>query len=392
MRIIEGRVARPSHALPNTAVKPPRSVLVVVTRRIGDVLLATPLIRSLKRAWPETRLDALVFEGTEGVIAANLDLGRILTVPERPHPIAHVALVSRLFRRYDLALSLLPGDRPTLYAFLAGRRRLGLLLPAQKEAWKRRLLQHWIPFDNLNTHTVLMHLALADALGVSRRPEVVLAWSPEDERRVNDLLGPGAGRPLAVLHTYPKFNYKLWRGEGWIEVARRLAARGYRIVLTGGSESAELEYIARLMPAMPDQALNLAGRLSLGGTACLLSRAAVFVGTDTAVTHMGAAAGMPTVALYGPTNPVKWGPWPRDFSGTGNPWRRTGSQRTGNVTLLQGPGACVPCLVEGCDRHIESYSDCLQQLPAAQVIAAIESHYPFPLPIQSRGGEELGAI
>ena len=65
-------------------MKPPRSVLVVVTRRVGDVLLATPLIRSLKRAWPEAAIDVLVFEGTEGVLAANPDIRRVIAVAERP--------------------------------------------------------------------------------------------------------------------------------------------------------------------------------------------------------------------------------------------------------------------------------------------------------------------
>ena len=159
----------------STPTAQPRSVLVVVTRRIGDVLLATPLIRSLKSAWPETEVDALVFEGTQGAITANPDLRRILTVPERPSLPTHLALVVRLLRRYDLALSLLPGDRSTMYAFLAGRRRVGLLLPVKKEAWKRRLLQRWIPFDNLNTHTVLMHLALADLVSARRSGEIVVA-------------------------------------------------------------------------------------------------------------------------------------------------------------------------------------------------------------------------
>jgi lipopolysaccharide heptosyltransferase III len=357
----------------STPTAQPRSVLVVVTRRIGDVLLATPLIRSLKSAWPETEVDALVFEGTQGAITANRDLRRILTVPERPSLPTHLALVVRLLRRYDLALSLLPGDRSTMYAFLAGRRRVGLLLPVKKEAWKRRLLHRWIPFDTLNTHTVLMYLALADALGITRCKNVVLAWSAADAQRVNDLLGPVAGRPLAVLHTYPKFNYKLWRREGWIEAARHLSARGYRVVLTGGNDSAELEYIARLMRGLPADTLNLAGRLTLAGTACLVSRAAVFVGADTAITHMAAAAGVPTIALYGPTDPVKWGPWPGGYAGSGSPWRRLGSQSVGRVRLIQGNAACAPCHKEGCDRQVASFSDCLQQLPAARVIAAIES-------------------
>lgn len=354
----------------------PRSVLIVVTRRIGDVLLATPLIRSLKRAWPAAHVDALVFEGTQGVISANPDLRRILAVPQRPRFLPHLAWVLRLLRRYDLALSLLPGDRPTLYAFLAGRRRAGLLLPARKEAWKRLLLQQWVPFDNLNTHTVLMHLALADALGAPPLPRVVLAWSAEDERRVVELLGPGADRPLAVIHPYPKYAYKMWHRDGWAEVARWLAARGHRVVLTGGSEPAEREYVGALLRDMPADAINLAGRLTLGATAHLVSRAAIFIGTDTAVSHMAAAAGVPTVALYGPTNPVKWGPWPRDFAGPGNPWQRIGSQRAGNVLLLQGPGACVPCMLEGCDRHVASLSDCLQQIPARAVVAAAERVLP----------------
>jgi heptosyltransferase-3 len=123
---------------------------------------------------------------------------------------------------------------------------------------------------------------------------------------------------------------------------------------------------------MPVGTVNAAGKLSLGASACLISRARIYIGPDTAMTHIAAALGTPTVALYGPTNPVKWGPWPRSQAPDANPWRRCGSQRAGNVVLLQGPGACVPCHLSGCDRHIGSYSDCLQQLPTARVIAAIE--------------------
>ena len=74
----------------------PREVLVIVTRRIGDVLLATPLIRSIKQAWPEAALDVLVFEGTEGVIIANSDVRRIITVPERPRLARHLAVQTRV--------------------------------------------------------------------------------------------------------------------------------------------------------------------------------------------------------------------------------------------------------------------------------------------------------
>jgi heptosyltransferase-3 len=356
------------HSLPIT---PPRSVLIIVTRRIGDVLLATPLMRSVKHAWPQCALDVLVFEGTQGVIAANPDVRRILTVPERPGLPAHAAFLARIARRYDLALSTQHGDRPTFYAFVAGRWRAGLLNATRKERWKQWLVHRWAPFDNWNTHTVLMNLELANILGIEPAPEVVVSWSEQDSARVDALLGATPAGPLAVLHPYPKFNYKMWHREGWIETAAWLAARGHRIALSGGPDPAEIAYVADLARDMPSGTLDLAGKLPLGAAACLASRAAIFIGPDTALTHMAAALGVPTVAFYGPTDPVKWGPWPKNHAAA-NPWSRLGSQSAGKVRLIQGNAPCAPCHKEGCERNVASFSDCLRELPAARVIAAIE--------------------
>jgi heptosyltransferase III len=351
---------------------PPRSVLIVVTRRIGDVLLATPLVRSVKRAWPQAAVDALVFAGTEGVIKANPDVRRVLTVRERPGAFEHAALLARLARRYDVALSTQHGDRATLYAWVAGRWRAGLLDARPGQRWKKALLRRWVPFDDRDTHTVRMNLALAGALGIPRSAEVVVAWTAEEERAAGHLLGGGDGRPLAVLHPYPKFNYKMWRREAWIELARRLTAMDYRIAVTGGSDADELAYDGHIVRALPGDSVDATGRLSFGASACLVGRARLYVGPDTALTHAAAALGVPTVALFGPTNCVKWGPWPRGQSADAEPWRRLGSQQRGNVLLLQGPGACVPCHLEGCDRHVGSSSDCLQELSVDRVSDAVE--------------------
>ncbi len=350
-----------------TPTSSPRRILIIITRRIGDVLLATPLIRSVRSAWPNARLDALVFESTAGVLAANHDIDRIIAVPERPRFWPHARLILSLIRRYDLAVSMLTGDRPTLYAWLAGRHRIGFV-EENKGRWKQSLLSHAVAFDNLNTHTVLMNLQLADALGITRHYEIVIGWSSAEQDRVGKLLdGPA---PYAVLHPYPKFNYKMWHDEGWAALAESLSARDLRIVITGGPDPAESAYAQRLLERFPPATMNLAGRLTLAETACLLSRARIYIGPDTATTHLAAAMGTPTVALYGPSNPVKWGPWPRQHRSDRNPWQRLGSKRLHNVALIQGNEACVPCLQEGCDRHIGSFSDCLRNLPADKVIAA----------------------
>ena len=351
-------------------MNPPASVLVVITRRIGDVLLATPLIRSLRRAWPDTQIDVLVFTGTEGVLAANPDIRRVLTIAERPRSGEHLRLLAAIARRYDVAISLVPSDRPTLYAWVAGRRRIGLVVDEPKHRWKTWLLQHWVPFDALDTHTVLMHLALAEALAIAPCYDVVAAWSERDRDTVARLLPFALHEPYAVLHAFPKFNYKMWRREAWIELARWLQARPLRVVLSGGGDADELAYVAAIAREAPDT-VDLAGKLTLSQTACLIGHARAYVGPDTAATHMAAALGVPVVALYGATDPLNWGPWPRGYAHPVNPWRRLGTQRVNNVTLIQGNAACAPCFNEGCDRHVASYSDCLQQLPASRVIAAL---------------------
>ena len=351
-------------------MNPPRSVLVVVTRRIGDVLLTTPLIRSLKRAWPAAAIDVLVFAGTQYVLAANPDIRQVLTIAERSHWREHLALFAKIARRYDVALSVVPSDRPTLYAWLAGRWRAGLVVDAPKHRWKTRLLQRWVKFDNRNTHTVLMHLALAATLDIAPCPDVVAAWRDGDRGELARQLPFALSEPYAVLHTFPKFNYKMWRGVEWTEVAQWLQSRGIRVVLSGGGDADELDYVDAIAHEIPG-AIDLAGKLTLSQVACLLAHARAYVGPDTAVTHMAAALGIPVVAFYGPTDPVKWGPWPAGYASAVNPWRRLGTQRVNNVTLIQGAAACAPCFNEGCDRNVGSFSDCLQQLPAAKVIAAL---------------------
>ena len=350
---------------------PPRHVLVIVTRRIGDVLLATPVIRSLKQAWPGATIDALVFSSTADVLAANPDITQIHAIPERPSLLQHIVFIAQLFKRYDLALSLVPGDRPTFYAFFAGRKKVGLLLDSPKERWKRRFLDDWVAYDLAEKHTVLTCLSLLQTLGVSPQAEITVGWCEADQRHINELLAPLREQRFVVLHVFPKFNYKMWSDAGWIQLAQWIAARGLRIVLTGGNDTAEREYVGRLANAMTAP-LNLAGQLSLSETACVLSRAAAYVGPDTAVTHMAAALDVPTVTFFGPTDPVKWGPWPKGYHDLNRtPWRRLGDQSCERVRLLQGHSACVPCGKEGCERNVASFSDCLLQLPSQCVIQAL---------------------
>ena len=360
---------------PNATPRQFSSVLLVVPQRIGDVLLATPIIASLKHSWPGVMIDVLVFAGTQSILAGNADVRSIIIVSQSEGIPQKLAMFRRLWRDYDLAITVLCGDRPLLYTWAAGRYRVG---PVQTEvpshAWKRWLLSRYIAFDDRNTHTVRMGLQVAQLAGTTPIARVQACWSEEQGRTAlrvwNEALGK---RPFAVLHPTPKFRYKRWHAGGWRELAGWLLAKGMQVVLTGGNEEQERAYARDIFPKLPPGVHDLIGRHSLGEVAALLTHARVYIGPDTVTTHMAAALGIPTVALFGPSNPVKWGPWPKDHPAASNPYTLNGTQRAGNVVLVQGEGSCVPCFLEGCDRHVNSYSQCLQTMSADKVRSAIET-------------------
>ena len=175
------------------------------------------------------------------------------------------------------------------------------------------------------------------------------------------------------------FRYKAWTTEGWRAVVAHLTGtHGLRVLVTGGPGEGDRRLaeavVAGVPPALPQAVVMAAGRLSFAELALVLEAAAVYVGPDTSVTHLAAACGTPTLALFGPSHPVAWAPWPARGSGDGrSPWvMKAPVQRSGNVTLLQGEGDCVPCLQEGCERRLDSPSRCLDELSPRRVCTAID--------------------
>ena len=334
-------------------------ILVVALRRLGDVLLTTPLIRSLRRAWPDATIDVLVFADTVGILAGNPDVDAVIAMPARPTTAESLALAARLWNRYALAISTQPGDRPTFFAYAAGRTRVAPVERRLSGFIKRLGLQRSIPVAS-GTHRVADVLRLAGALGIEPVAELV---APQGGQ------GVAADGPYAVIHAAPMFRYKRWTDDGWRALATALAGRGLAVVATGGPADAERRYLDQVWSGIE---VRRADGRSWPELAALLAGARVYVGPDTSVTHLAAACGCPTVALYGPTDPRLWAPWP--VGGLAVPWAATGTiQRRGNVWLVQNALPCTPCQKEGCARHLESHSQCLDELSVAQVLRAVDA-------------------
>jgi heptosyltransferase-3 len=338
---------------------PKPRILVVALRRLGDVLLTTPLIRSVRRAWPQARIEALVFADTAGILAGNADINGVVTMPPRPSAMQSIALAAQLWRQYDLAISTQSGDRPTGFAIIAGRARIAPVEERFSGRVKRKLLQRSVDIAP-GVHRVEQMLRLADALGIARVDELV---APKP-----DAFGGAPAGPYAVIHAAPFFRYKQWTAQGWRDLAAALAARGLTVVATGGPAEEERRYLDEVWAGT--RVTRLDGQLNWPQLTGVLAKARVYVGPDTSVTHLAAAAGCPTVAIYGPTDPRLWGPWPA--VGLDETWLAAASiQHLGNVWLVQNALPCMPCQLEGCERRLDSGSVCLEELPASRVMTAV---------------------
>jgi heptosyltransferase-3 len=335
-------------------------ILVVAMRRLGDVLLTTPLIRSVKRAFPDASIDALVFAGTEGILSGNPDLAGVLTIAERASVADSFALLRRLMRRYDLALSTQTGDRPTALAVVAGTQSAGPLDAGRASAAIKRLVLSRSYTADRTQHRIVDLLRLADLIGIAAAREVVV---PQGEVRADVL----PSQAYAVIHAAPKFIYKRWTADGWRRLVAGLRVRGLATAVIGAKS--DRPYLDSLWK--DSDVLRLDGELSWPEISALIGGARIYIGPDTAVTHLAAATGTQTVALFGPTDPRIWGPWPRN--GLDRPWDASGTiQHRDNVWLVQNPLPCLPCQLEGCERRLDSRSQCLDELSAAHVVTAVD--------------------
>lgn len=342
-----------------------RSVLVVATRQIGDVLLTTPLVSAARKLWPDAAIDVLGFEGTLGMLAGNPDIREVIATRPRLGLRGTAALARRLWRHYDLALVADVGDRAHIIGAVAARRRAGIV-PARNPSnwWKKALLAHVVEAsgDLGDMHVVREKLGLlapwraADAAD----PPVV----PPRGHALPAALAARLPARYVVVHAPSMWRYKQWPPAHFAVLVRQLVQAGTSVVLTGGPSREDRELVSSLAR---EGGID-AGLLDLGQLARLLQGAALYIGPDTSISHLAAACGTPTIAIFGPTNPQRWAPWPAGAGTAVRFVRRADLQTAGGVTLMQAGLPCVPCGKAGCDDHRDSRTECLPAITPQRLV------------------------
>jgi heptosyltransferase-3 len=336
-------------------------------RNIGDVLMITPALRALRGTFPAARITVIVNAGTEAMLANNPDLDEVLVYPRSTEARgkwarlrAELAFARELRRRrFDLTIGFTDGDRTAWCSYFSGARwRLG----SAHYSWgrfdlRRRIYNLPAPSWAPPMHEVEKHFFLLAEAGLKLADPVPgdlrLVVAPEPRAWARGVLA--SLRPAPVIHIHPvaRWLWKCWRSESMAAVIDWLQAeRGARVVVTTGPVERERERAREIVALCKTAPLFFDGDLSLAQIAALSAESDGYFGVDTAPMHMAAAVGAPVVALFGPTDPIPWGPW------------------THHKRVLAHPCPCNETRERQCDW--DQVRGCLAAIPVTEAQAALD--------------------
>ena len=349
-----------------------RRALVTKLRHHGDVLLASPVFSTLRRAAPHVEIDALVYADTAPLLANHPAIARIHAI-DRGWKAQGVAFQARREwqllralrdRRYDLLVHLTEHPRGLTLAWLLGPRfAVTRERPGRDPLWRRRFTHFYRLPKRTPRHAVEANLDALRRIGVypdAADKKLVLVPDAAADARAAALLAGHGIAPYGFVHAHPgsRWFFKCWPAASTAALFDRIVARGHRLVVTGAPESRERALVASILEAIAPrtraQVLDIAGQLTLPELAALTARARAFAGVDSAPMHIAAAMGTPTLALFGPSGEHEWGPW-----------------MVPHRVVASRAHRCRPCGIDGCGGG--KVSECLTTLGVDDVYAAFES-------------------
>jgi heptosyltransferase-3 len=287
------------------------SILIINATRIGDTLVATPVIDLLHRQWPLARISVLGNPNRIEVLENLPGVARLGAITKKTAP----------FRgwlgpkRYDLALVYNYDESLVRYALRVARRVVAFR--QKDEAINRRLYRCVDPEAYPTVHITEHFLRLPNALGLQGgKGRVLYRCRPEEAAAARERLasrGFADRRPLVGFQvaSFPTKSYRDWPVENFLELSQRIVARWPQagFLIYGGPE--EKERTGWLKEQLGDRACLFAGQLSLRETAALMSLTDLYVGVDTGPTHLMSSFDIPIIGLYHPRHPAR-GLGPKD--------------------------------------------------------------------------------
>ena len=335
-----------------------RRVLVIRLRSIGDAVLTTPSLFALRRFLPDAQIDVLLEDWVAPVFAGLDWIDRVITIPRESKSAR--ARIARELRsaHYDVVYNLHGGTTATFLTRATGaKHRVGFenyqyarlhnhVAPSPLQIWQRPTL-----------HSVEQQLALIGWTGVpvTDRPATRLAVT---DSAVTSVIGKlsAAGfdgfdlKPFAMIHPTAAFDTKQWATENFARVAEDLRERNLTpVVVVAPNE----KRVAEALASQTRSGIISLTDLSLPEVTALASRARLFIGNDSGIAHIAAAAGAPCVVVFGSSNRNHWRPW---------------TTKANESVFEEMP--CQPCHGYFCAEF--ERPECILRVPVARVVSAID--------------------
>ncbi len=337
-----------------------KSILIIRLSAIGDVVFASPLIKALRRSYPEARISWLVEPAAAPLLRHNSDLHEVIVWPKnewkqlwRQRKFLTLWRAYRRFKKefrargFDTAIDLQGLMKSAVWARASGAEtRIGLGSKEKSEHLMTRVISRQGDSPRIGSE----YYGLAQALGLDVGDfEMDIALSAEDEAYPPRAVGEQSYAVVCPFTTRPQ---KHWFEARWPQLIERIQREWQLpVVMLGGP--ADVDAAARIA-AECEQLINLVGQSSLTQTAAVIKQSLLLVGVDTGLTHMGIAFNVPTVALFGSTCPYL-------------------DTTRENAVVLYHKMACSPCRR---NPSCEGDFTCMKKITVDEVVQTIERVSP----------------
>ena len=332
-------------------------ILLIKPSAVGDVVHALPVLVKLRQRYPEAQIDWLIRPEIADLVRFHPALSNVVLFDRRrlakfgrnwSATFGLFRLLNQIRReRYDLVVDLHGQLRSALFT-LASRAPYRVGFERTREgAWVS--YSHRIPLPTMEAHAADRYLWLGQVLDFdAANPDFTIYSSDEAAESVTRLLAERRqlGRPLAVLVPGTVWETKHWRIEGFAEVARQLLARGYAVALAGSpKDRPRCRQVALAAPGVCD----VSGQTTLAEMIALVRHSALCVTNDSGSMHIAVALDKPVVSVFGPTNPLRTGPYGRPQA------------------VVQADVECSPCYLRKLSRCPHDHL-CMQQVSPEMVL------------------------
>jgi lipopolysaccharide heptosyltransferase II len=338
-----------------------KRILLTRLKYIGDIVLTTPLIHTLRDRFPDAYIAYLGDKNGVSLLEQNPYLDEIFSIDfSRNTVLQQLGLFYRLNRKhFDLVIDLFCNPRSALLSFATQAPvRVGGNLPGRGKLYTIRIKDDGIPKS-----AVEFHYQSLKAAGIEPKyfaPEIFLTEDEKKEsRRYLEWQGIDFSKPIVALHPGGTWPAKLWPAERFADLADLLVAKMHaQIILTKGPRDGEAA--GKVESAIVGGVLSLPV-LPLRQLAAILSLCAACVANDSGPMHIAAAVGTPTIGLFGPGEENIWFPYTPAFPG-GSP----------KHIALRKDVPCHPCHLNVCNRTGNEYMECMKLLSVNEVFNAVK--------------------